>query len=166
MRRDEGVHSGRVGFEDPFTFGVITRPFTIVHRASVPEQPGLTVAPDRLRAEDLGHAAFLVAAPQLHLPQPVLRHDVPLRKKQVVRVLRVDVRNAPSVANHLHRLAQSLQALLPIKRGQRGTGQLAQFGVGRLLRARPDCEENENGDNPGKGTGDGGFQSRHARKLT
>src|SRR5256885_11887207 len=49
-------------------------------------------------AEHFGEPSLGLAAPHLHLPQPILGRDVALREEDIVRGLRVDVRDAPSVA--------------------------------------------------------------------
>jgi len=86
-------------------------------------QPGTRVVVERFRPEGFSQAAFSPAAPDLELPQPVLRHHVPLREEQVVVIPRVDVRNALLVADDLDRLLEP--------------GQL-QFAI--YLRERLACE--------------------------
>jgi hypothetical protein len=66
------------------------------------------------RAGDFRHATLRRAPPHLHLPQPVLRHDVALREEQIVGGLRRDVRHAPCVAHDLDRRVQPGGADLPV----------------------------------------------------
>ena len=57
-------------------------------------------------AENLGHRAGGLPPPHLELEQPILRGGVALREEQVGLVLRVDVVDAPAVAEDLDRLRQ------------------------------------------------------------
>ena len=57
--------------------------------------------------EDLGDRAGGAAAPHLELEEPVLGGQVALRHEQVVFVLRVDVVEAPAVADHFHGVLQA-----------------------------------------------------------
>src|SRR5205823_14415738 len=58
---------------------------------------------DEVSAEHLGQTAERRAPPQVHLEQAVLRLDESLREKQIVPGLRVDVRDAPPIADDAHR---------------------------------------------------------------
>src|SRR5262249_27233034 len=57
--------------------------------------------------------------PHLELPHPVLPHDVALREEQIVDVLRVDVRDAPGVADHLDRVAKARHGEIAVDLRQR-----------------------------------------------
>ena len=129
---DVGVHAGGVGGEQPVGVGVIARPLGFVEGSPEPHQPGAAVVVERLRTEDLRQPPLAPAAPHLHLPQPVLRHDVALCEEQVVVVPRVDVGHAPLVADHLDRLLQAGHREFPVDGGERAAGEL----VERRLRAR------------------------------
>src|SRR5215831_18543431 len=72
-----------------------------LHVAAELEQSRTDVARELARAEQLGDGAGRLAPPQLELEEPVRGRDVPLREKQIVLVLRVDVRDAVSVAENL-----------------------------------------------------------------
>jgi hypothetical protein len=92
--RDERVHAVGKRGEDPLAVGVIAGPLRVVERSAVSQQPRGPIAGHRSGAGDLRHPSFRRAAPHLHLPQPVLRHDVALREEEVVGGLRRDVRHA------------------------------------------------------------------------
>jgi hypothetical protein len=47
------------------------------------------------------------APPQIHLEQPVLRLDEPLREKQIVLAGGVDMRHAPRIADDADRSGQA-----------------------------------------------------------
>ena len=73
------------------------------------------------------------AAPEIHLEQPVLRLHEALREKQIVLVLRVDVRHAPAIAHDAHGLAESRTgSSVPDTCGERRDGS----GSGRRRRRR------------------------------
>ncbi len=61
------------------------------------------VALQRLGSEDLGDGAGGLPAPDLELEQAVARRRVALREEQIRLVLRVDVIDAPTVAQHFDR---------------------------------------------------------------
>src|SRR5205823_497520 len=61
----------------------------------------------------LGHLADARAAPQVDLEEAVLGGDEALGKEQVVGILRVDVGDAPAVAQDLDRLLQAGDLDLP-----------------------------------------------------
>jgi hypothetical protein len=65
------------------------------------------VGVDQSRAENLGQPALGDAREQLHLPEPVLRVRVSLRKQQVVPGAGPHVRHAHRVAHHLDRARQT-----------------------------------------------------------
>ena len=65
------------------------------------EQSGELVPIDVLGPQHLGELAFPVAPPHLQLPHSVLGHREALREEQILRVLGINVRNAPRVAPHL-----------------------------------------------------------------
>ncbi len=98
---------------------MIARPLAIVERAAIFQQARLSIALDGLGAQDFGQTPFVLAAPPLHLPQTILGHDVALREEQIVDVLRVDVRNAPQVTDHIDRLPQARDSQVAVNPGQR-----------------------------------------------
>src|SRR5262245_39105537 len=57
--------------------------------------------------EHFGHRAGCLPPPDLELEESILRRGVSLREEQVGLVLRVDVIDAPAVADDLDRLRQS-----------------------------------------------------------
>ena len=62
-------------------------------------------APDHLR-----HGTGGLASPHLELECPIARRGIPLREKEVVFVLRVNVRHTPTVAQDLNGLRESCNA--------------------------------------------------------
>ena len=72
-----------------------------MHVPSVEEQPGRPVAGQVLGAQDLGEPAEPPAAPQVELEQPVPGGVEALGAEQVVLGLRVQVRYAELVDQHL-----------------------------------------------------------------
>ena len=64
------------------------------------------------------------AAPHLHLPEPVLRHDVALGEEQVIVVLRIDVRDAGLVSQYLDRFPQPRDRQFAVDLSQRQASQL------------------------------------------
>src|SRR4030095_14408162 len=93
--------------EDALAFGVIAGPLLVVERAAEHQQPCLAVAIGRARTEAFGEPSLALAPPQRELPEAFLPHHVARREEEVIYVLRVDVRHAPLVANHLDRLADA-----------------------------------------------------------
>ena len=62
---------------------------------------------DLARPEDLGDGPGRLAPPQLELEQPIARRGEALREEQVGLVLRVDVVDAPAIADDLDPLRQA-----------------------------------------------------------
>ena len=93
-----------VGRQNPLAVGVIAGPLCVVERTPVLQQTRQAVAFDGRRPEHFGQPSFELAPPPFHFPEAVLRHDVALGEKQVAGVLRIDVGDAPLVANDVHRL--------------------------------------------------------------
>ena len=93
--------------EDPLAVGVIAGPLRVVERAAILQQPRRAIARHSAPARAISAIRpSRRAPPHLHLPQPVLRHDVALREEQVVDGLRVDVRHAPLVTYDFNVLVQ------------------------------------------------------------
>ncbi len=124
--RDERVHAVREGGEDPLSVRVIAGPLDVVERPAVFQQPRGPIAGDSVGPGDLGEATLGRPTPDLHLPQPVLRHDVALGEEEIIGGLRGDVRHAPRVADNLD------------GRVQPGDLQVAVNLRERRLRQRPD----------------------------
>ena len=120
---DERVDAGGVGGEEAVGVGVVAGPLGLVERPPEHHQPGAPVVVEGLGTEDLGEPPLAPAAPHLHLPQPVLGHDVALREEQVVVVLRVDVGHPPLVADHLDRRLQAGHGELAVDGGEGALGE-------------------------------------------
>jgi len=85
----------------------------LVERPSKLEHPHQPVVGETLLADELRHTALAPSPPDLHLPQPVLGHHEALGEKEVLFIRRVEVRNPPSVAEHLDLVRESLDDDLP-----------------------------------------------------
>ena len=103
---DVGVHAGGIGLE--------VRALGHVHVGDSPlrdlpqaEDALLAIDLDVLRPQNRGQVAGSVAPGHVHLPQPVLRGDVTLRKEQVGQVGGGDVGNAERVVGHDDRACQA-----------------------------------------------------------
>ena len=71
------------------------------------EEPINVIALDQVGAEHFGEASLRQPPAHLELEQSILRLRVAERAREVEPVLRVDMRDAGGVANHLDRRAQS-----------------------------------------------------------
>src|SRR5207248_5393910 len=74
--------------------------------------------------------------PHLHLPQPVLRRDVPLGQEKFVSGLRVDVRDAPPIAAHLDRAVQAGDLDGPVESRETRARRIAQRRASGDLRRK------------------------------
>ena len=126
---DVGVDAVRIGREDALALGVVAGPLPVVEGAAIHHEPRPGVVVEGLGAEDLREAAFPPPPPKFHLPQAVLGHDVALGEEEVIRVLRVDMRNAVPVADHLDGLLQPFQGQYPLDLGEGRAGQGKQLLV-------------------------------------
>ena len=84
-----------------------------------PEGAELLVGIQRRLPEHLGQTPGAGPPVEVHLEQPVLGGDVPLEIEEVMRRLRVDVRDSIGVADHLGSLIEPEQAKLAVDRGER-----------------------------------------------
>jgi hypothetical protein len=71
------------------------------------------------RANNFGEPAGSAAPNQIHLPKAILRHDVTLRREEVLGGLRADMRNAECVAEDGHFVFQPSQFLRAVNLRQR-----------------------------------------------
>ena len=99
---DRRVDPGGERLEDLAPFGVVPLELLVPVPAER-QQPRELVAGHVLRAEHFGQPPLAVAPPHLELPHPILGDDEALREEEIRGGLRVDVRNAPGVAQHLDR---------------------------------------------------------------
>ena len=111
---DVRVHAADIRSDDRFAARVIPVQLRL-EIAAEHVQPRADVALQLLAAEDLRDRAGRLAAPQLELEQPIARGGVALREEQIALALRVDVIDAPAVAQDLDRLTQPVDT-------QRGAG--------------------------------------------
>ena len=140
---DVGVHPVGVGREQTLRVRVIARPFFSVERTPEHHQPGAAVVVERVRSENLGEASLVPPTPHLHLPEPVLRHDVALGKEEIVIVLGIDVRYPPLVPDDLHHLSQTWELQFPVDLRKRPARQLCErlwrgsrYGAAREARGQ------------------------------
>ncbi len=98
MRCDECVHPTRIIFE----VSAILRRRNLqrfLRGHLQPQNSLLTVVLEEGIAQNLGNFAGGEAPHHVHLPQTVLRCDIPLRKKEVVEICGLDGGHAVSVTN-------------------------------------------------------------------
>ena len=147
---DVRIHTLGVRREDPPGVGVVVRPLAVVEGSPKHHQARAPVVGERFRSEDFREAALVPAPPHLHLPEPVLRHDVALRAEEIVIVAGVDVRDPPLVADDLHRLPEPGKGELPVKLSERAGRELVERsgyagarGCRASARHESGCEEGE-----------------------
>jgi len=117
--RDVGIDAVGERLEDLLGVGCVAQEFCL-HVAAIAQSARIQVAGERLRTQHLREPALPRPLPQLHLKQPVLCHDEALREKQIVLIGGIDVRDAPAVAPHAHRMVQAGNACLAAQRRERG----------------------------------------------
>jgi hypothetical protein len=81
------------------------------------QEAGVTVSLNRRLSQYLREPALAGALPHLHLEKPVLGGNEALREKEVVRILRVNVGNAPVVTKNFHLLVEAANLQFSIQRG-------------------------------------------------
>ena len=98
MRFNVSVHPARIGLEVRAILrrGNLKR---LLGGHSEPQNPLLAVMLQKAVAKNLGNFAGGEAPHHVHLPQTVLRGDIPLGKKQIVQIGRLDRGYAVPVAN-------------------------------------------------------------------
>lgn len=89
---------------------------------------------------------FVIAWFLVRLPEAVLGDDVASREVEIVRVARVDVGDAPAVANHLHRLAPPGHLERAGDSSERVAGERFQIGCRRLRAHRGQRERHQRAD--------------------
>ena len=147
MRFDVSVHSPRIGFEVRAILcrGNLER---FLRRHPQPQNPLLAVVLEKVIAKNLGNFAGGESPHHVHLPQTVLRGDIPLSKKEVVEICGLDRGYAVSVTNdrdpggeagNLHVSVQLGQgrARDGVEPGQRSQRQRAIQRSERKARTRP-----------------------------
>jgi hypothetical protein len=77
------------------------------HVTAIAQKTGIDIARQESRSEDFGQPSLSGALPKFHLKQPILRGDEALGKKEIVLILRINMGNAPAVAQDLDRVLQS-----------------------------------------------------------
>src|SRR5262249_15635014 len=115
--------------EDSLAVRMVTFPFAVIERTAIHEQPRLPIPLEGPRPENFREPAFAVPAPHLELPQTIRGRDVTLREKQVVDRLRVDVRNAPLVADDVDRRTKTRRDRLAVQLRQRLAGERFQIAI-------------------------------------
>jgi len=107
---------------------VIASQLLIVHRAAILQETCEPIAADGLRSQDFRQATLAGASPDLHLPEAILRGDVTLGEEEIVGRSRVNVRNAPAVADHLHVAAKSRDADVAVHLSEGASEQVIELG--------------------------------------
>src|SRR5205823_14658366 len=129
--------------------GRVTHPLAR-HVSAVLEESREPVALHGRRADHLGETPVAAAPPHLHLPQPVLRRDVPLGQEKIVSGLRVDVRDAPPIAAHLDGAVQAGDLDGPLESRETGARRIAQRrasgGLRRKRRRESERDRSERGE--------------------
>ncbi len=125
--RDLGVHAAHEGFDQPAGVRSVAAPLRF-HVAAVREQAGERVALDVVGTGDFREPSFSRPTPELHLPQPILGGDKPLREEKVVYGLGVHMRDAPPIAEDLDRTLKPVERDLSIDLGERRLGAGTQVG--------------------------------------
>src|SRR5688572_25557015 len=100
--RDIRVHAVGEGLEDVASLGVVARPLAVVPWPAEPDVPCDPVALQVVGSHDLGELSLVRAPVHVHLPEPVLGLDKPLREEEVLQVGGVDVRDAPGIPDDFH----------------------------------------------------------------
>ena len=119
MRPDERIHSARIIVEQPPVLVIEARsqPF---RRRPHGQHPLHAVVLHQLWAQNLRCLAACHPASHIHLPKPVLRGHIALRKEQIVEVGGLNVRNAMLVPPHHDRCGQARRRHAAIELRQRG----------------------------------------------
>jgi hypothetical protein len=104
--RDERIHTARVRFQNMARL-IAQMAQIIFGGARQADRAQQTIGVERDRTKDFCEFAMRQPAIQLHLPQAILRVNVPLRENEIVLILRVKVRHAPFIAQHLDRRLQT-----------------------------------------------------------
>src|SRR5437660_2846653 len=103
---DIGVNSFDERFDDGLAVRVVPIEF-LLQISAKHEKPRADVSLEFLSPQDLRHSPSGLPPPNFKLKEAIARHVVTLSEKQIVLVLRIDVRNAPTVRENLYRLTQA-----------------------------------------------------------
>ena len=106
---DVRVHAAHERRDDFFAVRVI-RVQLALQIAAEHVQARADVACELLASEDLRHGAGRLPPPQLELKEPIAGGGVALREEEVALVRRVDVIDAPAVAQDLDRFGEAVDA--------------------------------------------------------
>src|SRR2546428_13347625 len=91
---DEFVYAAGIGFDNLVSFGLEKRGIA-VRGAAEPEGVKIPVSRKRPQTKNFGKLASREAPQQVHLPEAVLRHDVPPRLREIPDPCGAEVRDAP-----------------------------------------------------------------------
>ena len=133
-RRNLGIDAGDETRGNPARVRRVALPFR-VHVTAIPHEARDAIAVDVVRTENLGEPPLSRPAPQIDLEQPVLRLDKTLCEEEIVGVLRVDVWNAPPVADDAYLVGEAGD----LQRARRLRQPPVERRVGRRWRTRVAC---------------------------
>ncbi len=138
MLFDELIHAAGVRIHHLAGFGIEKRGFALCSSCEAIRSKAL-INLERPRTKYFRKLPARGASQQIHLPKPVLRHDVPLRLRKVFHRRSANVRHAPAIALHRNFLTETRQRNASIDLWQRPVN-------------KPPCHRgasnHENGENP------------------
>ena len=105
---DVRVHAAHVGFDDRLAARMVAVQL-VIHVTAEHVEARASIAQQLAAAKDLGDGAGRLPSPHFELERAILRGGISLREEQVALVLRVDVIDAPAIAEDLHWLRQPRQ---------------------------------------------------------
>src|SRR2546426_3650935 len=135
---DELVYAAGIGFDNLVSFGLEKRGIA-VRGAAEPEGVKIPVSRKRPQTKNFGKLASREAPQQVHLPEAVLRHDVPLRLGEILDRCGANVRHAPAVAVDRDLVLKSGKRNAPVELWQRAVDKPPDDHAG---------ENNEESNNP------------------
>ena len=118
MLLDESIYSARVRFQNLVRLRIQCRHFA-VRRPPQSERAKIFVNLQRSLTQNLGKLPARHPPQQIHLPQPILCHDVTLGLGQILDRSGANVRHAPSVAVHRNLLLKAGKANASLELWQR-----------------------------------------------
>ncbi len=128
MLLDEVIHAARIGFKDSARCRIDETEIAF-GGATETERAELFVDIDGGRTEDFGKLPAPDAPQQIHLPEPILRHDVALRFGHVFDGTRANVRDAPVIALDDYVLLQTGKINVAVELRQRAINETPKNGA-------------------------------------
>src|SRR5579871_4356128 len=128
MLLDKPIHTARVGLEHAVCRW-INKAEVAFSGPPESERAKLLVDIDGRRSEDFRKLAARNAPKQIHLPEPILRHDISLRFHHVFDGTCADVRHSPVIALDNHILLQSGKIRVAVELRQRPVDEMPEAGA-------------------------------------